>query len=99
MTATAGLSNVAFAPLHFYAAVYNVCGLNTTLHAADKGIVDSKIDAVREFRTECGRDDNEEGRWSEEGGRESEYERIGDSAAQSATLLLLVYSLLVSLYS
>ena len=97
--AAAVVGNVAFVPLHFYATVYGVRGLDATLRAATKGIVDGKIDAAREFRRERGRDGNEEGRWSEEGDRESEYERIADAAARSATLLLLVYSLLVSLYS
>ena len=93
------VGTVAAAALHFYAVVYGVRGLDATLRAATKGIVDGKIDAAREFCRERGRDGNEEGRWLDKGDRESEYERIGDAAARSATLLLLVYSLLVSLYS
>jgi hypothetical protein len=78
-------------PLHFYAAVYGVRGLDATLRAATKGIVDGKIDVAREFRRERGRAGDEEGLWLKEGYHESEYERIVDAAARSATLLLLVY--------
>ena len=78
-------------PLHLYAAVYGVRGLDATLRAATKGIVDGKIDAAREFRRERGQDGNKEGRWLDEGDHESEYARIAAAAALSATLLLLVY--------
>ena len=45
-------------------------GLDATLRAAAKGIVDGKVDAARDFCRERGQDGDEVGRWSEEGDRE-----------------------------
>ena len=69
--AATAVGNVALVPLHFYAAVYGVRGLDATLRAAAKGIVDGKIDTARDFCRERGQDGDEVGRWSEEGDRES----------------------------
>ena len=97
--AAAAMGNIGFVPLHFYASVYGVRGLEGMLKAASKGIVDGKLEAERDFRRDYERDDEGDEERSEDGSRESEYERMSDGMMKSATLLLLMYSVMVSLYS
>lgn len=100
--AAAAVCNVGCVPLHFYAAVYGVRGLERATRAAAEGAVDGKREAERDFRRDHdgGREGGGGNGGSEEGeSRESEYERISDGAMRSASLLLLMYSVMASMYS
>ena len=113
--AAASVLNVFFVPLHFYSSVYGVRALEGGLKSLARGVVDAKIDAEREFRRDYRNphinDDDDGGEGKKERNNnnddddesgytgESEYERIADGAMRSSTLLLLTFSLVVSLYS
>lgn len=113
--AAASVLNVFFVPLHFYSCVYGVRALEGGLKSLARGVVDAKIDAEREFRRDYHNphinDDDDGGEGKKERNNnnddddesgytgESEYERIADGAMRSSTLLLLTFSLVVSLYS
>lgn len=109
--AAASILNVCFIPLHFYSSVYGVRALEGGLKSMARGAVDAKIEAERDFRRDyhnqdIGHDDDDgkkdkERNNNDESGYtgESEYERIADGAMRSSTLLLLAFSLVISLYS
>ena len=95
--AMASVCNVIFVPFHFYSSVYGVRSLEGMVQSAAVGIVDGKIEAEEEFRRDYGDEEDHDDKSGYR--REEEYERIADGAMRSATMLLLTYSLVVSLYS